>query len=687
MATSRNLPPHPFAAAILPSLVCGLFWWSAWPRARGWFPAPLDDVYIHFDFARSFASGGALEWIPGQGYSSGETAPLYAFVLALGWLVGLRGKLLGIFAGFIAIAALTSLVRSVFRLLGHAPRWLAWCAAALPFAIAIVDWTLVSGMEVAFLAGLLGRTLVALERAAGPMHRREGMTRERAQWHVGWWGTALVLARPEAVVLVAIVAVLAARAAGARSGLLAFVRASLPATLAVGLVLAVNFVGTGDAAAAGARLKLLSSNPYLSDVARARIFVENVVIFVWKGLRAELSTIPRLTWLAPALSLAALLPRSPARSAGVACLGAAVGWMLLASWNSNSPHHNFRYYAPPILLMMIAASIGVAAIARSFGSGRRGRRFGAGVGVVLALTVVGAAAPRFEWQVEHFARSVSNIRDQHVEMGLRLVAKTGPDARILVGDAGAIPFVSSRGAIDALGLGGFKRLPFTRAAVHGEAATVELLERLSPSERPTHLALYPNWFAVTTERFGVELDRVTIQHNTIAGGSAKVLYRADWSALDDGTGRPHPSALDELDVADVISEREHEYRPPLPHGGWTTLEIWNDERARRRFDGGRIIPGGTEESFVVRHGASPARLVVRIDPWAIDLTVKVGGESTEMTLDEAKPGAWREASVVLTSLSAGDRISLGSTREFRDYHVWIEAPDLNPKAAGRSNAP
>lgn len=673
MATSRNSPPHPLAAAIVPALVCGVFWWTAWPRARGWFPAPLDDVYIHFDFARSFATGGALEWIPGQGYSSGETAPLYAFVLAVGWLFGLRGKLLGVFAGFVAIAALTSLVRSVFRLLGPAPRWLAWCAALLPFAIAIVDWTLVSGMEVALLAGLLGRTLVALERAVAPLQRRGGMTRERAQWCVGGWGAALVLARPEAVVLVATVAVLAARGAGARSAFIALGRVALPGALAVGLVLGLNFVGTGDAASAGARLKLLSSNPYLSDVARARIFVENIVIFVWKGLRAELSTIPQLTWLAPALALASLLPRSPARSAGVACLGAAVGWMMLASWNSNSPHHNFRYYAPPILLMMIGASIGVVAIARSFGATTRGRRVGAAVSVLLALTVVGTAAPRFEWQVEHFARSVSNIRDQHVEMGLRLGAKTSPDARILVGDAGAIPFVSSRGAIDALGLGGFKRLPFTRAAVHGEAATLELLERLPPGERPTHLALYPNWFALTTERFGVELDRVTIERNTIAGGSAKVLYRADWSALDDGTSRPHPDALDEIDVADVISEREHQYRPPLPHGGWTTLEIWTEAAGKRRFDGGRIIPGGAEESFVVARGASPARLVVRIDPWAIDLTVTVRGEATAMTLGEAKQGAWREASVVLTSLSAGERLTLASTREFRDYHVWIEA--------------
>ena len=93
------------------------------------------------------------------------------------------------------------------------------------------------------------------------------------------------------------------------------------------------------------------------------------------------------------------------------------------------------------------------------------------------------------------------------------------------GMPGAIPYVARRGAIDALGLGGFARMPFVRAAVEGEAATVELLEHLAPSERPEMLALYPNWFAATTAAFGHEVDRVTIDGNVICGGPTKVIVR------------------------------------------------------------------------------------------------------------------------------------------------------------------
>src|SRR5262249_45073782 len=140
-------------------------------------------------------------------------------------------------------------------------------------------------------------------------------------------------------------------------------------------------------------------------------------------------------------------------------------------------------------------------------------------------------ALRLPAQITHFRAATANIRDQHIEVGTRL-AKLPEASRVLLGDAGAIPYVSGQGAVDALGLGGYRRVPFARAAVYGEAATIELIERLPPSERPTHLALYPNWFGALTSRFGTELDHVTIEGNVICGGPTKGIYRADWSALE-----------------------------------------------------------------------------------------------------------------------------------------------------------
>jgi hypothetical protein len=244
---------------------------------------------------------------------------------------------------------------------------------------------------------------------------------------------------------------------------------------------------------------------------------------------------------------------------------------------------------------------------------------------------------------------------------------------VLLGDAGAIPYVSGRAAVDALGLGGYLRVPFARAAVHGEAATIELIERLPPSERPTHLALYPNWFGALTSRFGTELDHVTIEGNVICGGPTKGIYRADWSALE--VSKTHgTSIVDELDVADVVDEAEHAYVPPTPHGGWTTLDILADDAGMRRFDGGRTIPDGMSESFTTKTSASgPLTLRVRIDAGARGIMLRRARSTKPLTLEPARDGAWRHASIALEGVEAGETLTLeASGGEYRDYHVWIE---------------
>src|SRR3954453_8295940 len=89
------------------------FWVPALRRAGGHLPIPLDDVYIHFGFARSAALGHPFAWIPENGYSSGGTSLTYPLALAPGWLVGLRGERLAIFAALLACASLVDLARSL----------------------------------------------------------------------------------------------------------------------------------------------------------------------------------------------------------------------------------------------------------------------------------------------------------------------------------------------------------------------------------------------------------------------------------------------------------------------------------------------------------------------------------------------------------------------------------------------
>jgi hypothetical protein len=666
MARLLERQPDRIVAVALACMLAALFWIPAAEVGRGWFPAPLDDVYIHFDFARSLGQGHPYEWIPGQGYSSGETSPLYAVVLALGWVAGFRGRALGVWAAIVAVLSVASLIRSVRRQVRPCPPWLAWIVSLLPVSIGIVDWALFSGMELALFAATLGRALEALARLRSHGRTGGGPSIESREWRVGAWGMALVLLRPEAAVIVLVFAIVTARGAGRRSGLASLLRASVPGALATLAVLGANLLATGDARSAGAQLKLLSSNPYMSDVDRARVLTENLITFWLKVVRGELAVVPALSVVLPAFAVLALVRRQH-RSLAAACLGSAIGWILLASWNGNAPYHNFRYYAPALILLAVAASLGLATMVRA--------RRGVLVTTCAALAAIAIATPKLPGQIRHFRSASANIRDQHIEVGERL-ALLPEGARVLLGDAGAIPYVSHLAAVDALGLGGYRGVPFARAAVHGEAATIELIERLEVQDRPTHLALYPNWFGALTSRFGVEIDRVTIQGNVICGSPTKAIYRADWSALDTPRARERShGAVDEIDVGDVIDEEEHGYAPPLPHGGWTTLDVLTDGSGQRRFDGGRTIPEGARESFVVRRASSgPVTVRVRINDGARGIVLATARTPPkELTLQPSHEGLWRTASTTLDAVALGERITLEARGgAYRDYHVWIE---------------
>jgi hypothetical protein len=53
-------------------------------QTGGDWSAPLDDVFIHFDYARATARGYPFQWSEGNGFSSGNTSLSYPFALPSG---------------------------------------------------------------------------------------------------------------------------------------------------------------------------------------------------------------------------------------------------------------------------------------------------------------------------------------------------------------------------------------------------------------------------------------------------------------------------------------------------------------------------------------------------------------------------------------------------------------------------
>src|SRR5690349_16629797 len=109
------------ATAILLSYV-----WSSWQAGHGNLLMPLDDVYIHFQYARQMALGHPYQYNLSDPPTSGATSFIYPYLLAFGYLIGFQGLWLGLWAMLLGTIALIASLWAVYRLCldFELPQWL-----------------------------------------------------------------------------------------------------------------------------------------------------------------------------------------------------------------------------------------------------------------------------------------------------------------------------------------------------------------------------------------------------------------------------------------------------------------------------------------------------------------------------------------------------------------------------------
>lgn len=652
--------------------------------ANDW-SAPLDDVFIHFDFARSIARGHPFEWSRGNGYSSGGTSLLYPFVLALGYPLGFRGGRIMQFAAVVACTATLATLLGSRRLFRSLPRWTSYLGPPIFLGVGALDWSLMSGMEVAFFLSVWALVLVLWDDLleAG---KASGKAETAKTVLLGLANGLLVATRPEAIVIASVFAGTAALflRRGLRSSAIT-VGLSLGPALLVTIGQAVaNKIFTGDFSAAGALVKLELNDPRLSahDVWDAWLFHVRYQVGRVTGYHvSDGLLLGSLLWVLSALPL--VFDRT--RRVGVVLWSQAVLWVLVVALNGQVRWQNERYTMPALAWLLLSASVGVGAILSHDFSGLKRPVAARRVAYALVVGCLGALAfgqvSRMRDQVWFFGRASRNIRDQHMKVARKIRHELPRSKRVLVGDAGAIPYESDEAALDVVGLGGYRRLPFARAGRWGIGASLELIERIPASERPDVLAIYPGWWGEFPMWFGRPLSGVSVRGNVICGGLTKMLYEARWQALDAGSQpvssvTPGEVRVDDVDFGDLISEAAHAYRITgapgfvamkiLTHPSHPTAELW---------DAGRVVPPGAELDFVVsgiRRGHS-ARLVVRTaPPQPASLVLRVGGAATERR-DIEPADAWQELSVDFPESAIGDAVPVNLKVERNEvviYHAW-----------------
>jgi hypothetical protein len=455
---------------------------------------PLDDSWIHLQFARNLAEGHGFAYNPGVPVA-GSTAPLWTLLLASAF------AFLGIdpvWAKLMAMAAALSVAlisrQLVWRLTGA--RGLALTAGLITATAGPLVWGALSGMEVA-LAALLVTAAIACH--AGGRDVETAILLALAS-----------LARPEAVVVMLLVW-MARPITVKRTVVFAGI-----AACCLGPWVVFNVITAGTPLPATAAAKIEGGLVGFLSGRREPI----ATAFLLRPWRFEVEWV-RWLWSANVLlpvlmaaGLAALWRRArrPVIVPALALLLHPIAMALLAPYRGPAFQEG-RYSIHLLPLAIVVAIVGVDSVPR-----RNRLRLALGVlAIVATMAAAPAAASRYAWAVQ-------NIDAMQVHLGEWIAAHTPPSARLGLNDVGAIAYISRREVVDLMGLVTPAIIPYRR---EGEAGILRYLQRVCPD----YLVIFPTWFpqlSAMSDRF-TPIYRVRLEHNTVSGSDEMVVYETAWN--------------------------------------------------------------------------------------------------------------------------------------------------------------
>ena len=355
-------------------------------QTGGEWSAPLDDVFIHFDYARATALGHPFEWTIGNGYSSGNTSLTYPFVLAIGWLAGFTDRDLIKWAAIVAMVCVFGMLLAARRIFVDGPKddWGRASSYLLPpifLGVGALVWSLWSGMEVAFFLGTWAIAFASwwkVERGEG-----RGLA-------LGFAGALLVATRPEAAFTIAVFGIAAAGRflrEGRREAIFVLLRVAIPPVVVLVAQSIANRLLTGEWSANGAIVKLALNNPFMTGREKWDDWLFNARYAMLRNLDyhfAEVTgehlsaIVPRWkAWWAGVVPFAlALLPSCFPRTRRIAIVlwAQIMGWVAIVAFNGQVRWQNERYVMPAVAWMLILTALGVSVMFRKRASLRRRSR-------------------------------------------------------------------------------------------------------------------------------------------------------------------------------------------------------------------------------------------------------------------------------------------------------------------------
>ena len=486
-------------------------------RLRGGLGFPLDDSWIHLQFARNLAAGAGLSYNPGE-MVTGSTAPLWTALLAV--LIPLPGdvviwtKLLGAVLYLAGIDATWRLSRELGLREG-----LSALAAALTLSTSWLVWSALSGMEIPL--------FVLLSLWGMILHLRERAEPSRPPLSLAVLAVA-VLARPEGVLLLLLTVLDRLLVFEGGAGALRLRRPAFR-TLAAGAALAACAVAgsflfygwaggsvlpTTYAAKGGGEMRhLLPDFRYLSNVL---------------GLFFRPQPWPTLLAGAGALALAGRLgtPRDRGLLPALWLFGLPLAYSLLTPGPTKMLGNFGRYYFPLFPVLAVLAALALEPVTRLRLPGALRAILGtAGAAVILLPTI----AVLVQGQ-SFYVQNVANVQESDVAIARWLQPRVPPDAVLAVNDIGAIKYLLPNPIVDLASIAtpeiGREVQRAVAAGAPWSAAMMAALER----RHPDYVVIFPSWFPglAADPRFRA-LYTLPIPGNITMGGNEIVVYATPWT--------------------------------------------------------------------------------------------------------------------------------------------------------------
>jgi len=652
--------------------------------------APLDDAYIHFQYARQLAQGHPWQYNTGDPYSTGATSLLYPFLLATGIKIGFAGENLVWFSlvvGIITLAVSAAVVADITgRLLQRTTepettitRWAPHLTALLFILTGAVQWGYFNSMEtglyalwilLTFNAFLARRYLFAsVTVVLAAFTRPEGLFMAGVLWLVvvGQHLHSNRHERRQALLPVTI-------------GLLIGV---LPTTL--------NYALTGSLMATGAQAKSWFQNvPFrFGDILNSvgigfRLVLEQMTVGFLSNTPWFL--IPTFLFLVAAGWFILARKRQwpvVALTGGWFLLGAlAAATLITVIW------HVGRYQLPYVAILAPVATCGVVAIIE-----RLPAKKAVAVAVTALLLVLGLYQTMLANQL--YRQSIYSVMVQQIAMADWIDDHLPADARVSVHDAGVISYLGGRPTYDFIGL------TTQGAAAAWRSGIGAVFERMENTPaRPTHFATYPNVISIPylrrTDLFKDELFRVDLASFSpiSAAGPTQVIYQADWRLANSGDRLYQEDVaklvkgktlVGQIDMGDLSSEAANKlvWWEGLVIPGFQT-EVrqmrYRTEPEQEVLDGGRLLTGGMSFEAPVEPGKE-LLLVARLhpeNPGAVEVTAN--GQSLGQWRYPGLPGEWLESAFLIPAEVVDDEtvhIQLDVSgadqphSRFAPYHLWL----------------